>query len=27
VQRTEPDPLGAVTHRPGGPILLPQIIE
>ncbi len=27
VQRTESDQLGAVTGRPGGPILLSQIIE
>ena len=27
VQRTESDELGAVTGRPGGPILLPQIVE
>ncbi len=27
VQRTESDELGAVTDRPGGPMLLPQIIE
>ena len=27
VQRTESDELGAVTYRPGGPMLLPQIIE
>jgi hypothetical protein len=27
VQRTESDKLGAVTDRPGYPILLPQIIE
>src|SRR5947208_5954668 len=27
VQRTEADELGAVTGRPAGPILLPQIVE
>ncbi len=27
VQRTESDELGAVTYRPGGPMLLPQIIQ
>jgi hypothetical protein len=27
MQRTESDELGTVAHRPGGPILLPQIIE
>lgn len=27
IQRTESDELGAMSDRPGGPILLPEIIE